>query len=199
MKMAEKSGSTGKKWFEKYLPFVAKSPEIQVEWLAVELSRLRQKEGRAIGGVLSREEIKPYIRLLLENCEVGPGGNGVAEDEERMAVLLGRMGADNLLLLTECAEIYDIPKLFRLLRQPTRELAVIALKKVPPPYEKSPLLIIDRVFQAIREKSVNLLEEAAAGVLASRDAPMDFAANYERYKEIMMDEHILALLYPKAK
>ncbi len=198
--MGDNPGPIGKKWYENYLPFVAKSPAIQAEWLVVELSRLRLSEGKEISGVLSREEIKPYIRLFLENCDTGLGGwTGEVGADEQMVALLEEIGEDNILLMIECAEIYDIPKLFKLLGHPTLEQAVIALKKVSPPYEKNPLLIIDRVFHAIREKSGQLLEEAAAGVLVSSDAPADFADNYERFKEIMMDEHILGLLYPKAK
>ena len=198
--MVDKSGPVGKRWYENYLPFVAKSPAIQAEWLAVELSQMRLAGGKEISGVLSREEIKPYIRLFLENCNSGPEGwTGEGGADKEMVVLLEGIGDDNLLLIIECAEIYDIPKLFKLLRYPTREQAVIALKKVPPPYEKNPLLIIDRVFHAIREKSGKQLEAAASLVLASNDAPVNFADNYERFKEIMMDEHILSLLYPKAK
>lgn len=198
--MGDISDSVGKKWYENYLPFVAKSPAIQAEWLASELSRMRLSDGMGKSGVLSGEEIKPYIRLFLENCNTGSGGwTGEVCADERMVALLDGIGADNLLLMIECAEIYDIPKLFKLLRHPTLEQAVIALKKVPPPYEKNPLLIIDRIFHAIREKSGQQLEEAAAVVLAGSDAPVDFTDNYERFKEIMMDEHLLGLLYPKAK
>lgn len=200
MKMGDTSGQVGKKWYEIYLPFVAKSSAIQAEWLATELSRMRLSEGKEIGGVLSKEEIRPYIRLFLENCDIGSGGwTGEIGADERMVALLDGMGKENLLLIIECAEIYDIPKLFKLLRHPTREQAVIALKKVPPPYEKNPLLIIDRVFHALREKSVKQLEEAATWVLSGSDKPADFAGNYERFREIMMDEHLLGLLYPKAK
>lgn len=198
--MGDSSEQVGKKWYEIYLPFVAKSPAIQAEWLAAELSRMRLLGSKKISGVLSREEIKPYIRLFLENCDTGPGGwTGEVGADERMVALLDGIGKDNLLLMIECAEIYDVPKLFKLLPNPTKEQAVIALKKVPPPYEKNPLLIIDRVFHAIREKSGEQLEEAAVEVLADCEAPADFADNYERFKEIMMDEHLLGILYPKAK
>ena len=196
--MADNSNSTKKKWYENYLPFVAKGPKIQAEWLAGQLSLLRAAEGKEGGGVLSRDEIKPYIRLLLENSNVGQGWSG-ERDDERMVALIDGMGEKNLLLLIECAEIYDTPKLFNLVQHPTLEMAILAIKKTPPPYEKTPLLIIDRVFHAIREKSGKLLEEAAAVVMAGGDAPIDFVDNFARYKEIMMDEHILGLLYPKAK
>ena len=195
--VSEKAGS---RWYEKYLPFVAKSPEMQVEWLKGMLAKLRGSAGVERTGVLSREEIKPYVKLLLEGSEIGRELKDEEErSRERLMRLLAGLGEENLLLLMECADIYEVPKLISLLRFCTRELAFTALMKTPPPYEKNPLLIYDRVFQAIREKSAELLEQAAEGVLASNEAPVNFAFNYERFKEIMLDEHILSLLYPKAK
>ena len=191
--------SVGNKWYEKYLPFVAKSPDIQAEWLAAKLSRLRLCEGGGKSGVLSKDEIKPYIRLLLDNISADSASVGAGSNDGQLVVLLDGMGEGNLLLMIECAEVYDLPKIFSLLRHPSLAMAVVAMKKVPPPYEKNPLLIIDRVFHAIREKSAMLLEEAAVVVLADRDAPVDFSVNYDRFKEIMMDEHLLSILYPKAK
>ena len=198
--MERKSGMASRRWYEKYLPFIAKSPEMQVEWLRVMLGKLRDSAGVERTGVLSREEIKPYVRLLLEGNEVG---RELQDEDElsrnKLAGLLVGLGEDNLQLLMECADIYEVPALIGLLPSCSRELAFAALMKTPPPYEKNPLLIYDRVFQAIREKSAELLEEAAEGVLTSSEAPDDFAANYERFKEIMLDEHILSLLYPKAR
>jgi len=90
--MVDKSGPVGKRWYENYLPFVAKSPAIQAEWLAVELSQMRLADGKEISGVLSREEIKPYIRLFLENCNSGPEGwTGEGGADKEMVVLLEGM------------------------------------------------------------------------------------------------------------
>lgn len=198
--MDSNSAAGGHRWYEKYLPFVAKSQEMQAEWVRVMLSRLRDSAGVDRTGVLSREEIKPYIRLLLDSSEVGPESPEPLDGgREELVALLARFGDDSLLLLVECADIYEVPKIIGLLRHCPIELAISALKKVPPPYEKNPPLVIDRVFQAIRQKSAALLEEAAEQILAGADTPVEFAANYERFREIMMDEHILSLLYPKAK
>jgi hypothetical protein len=198
--MAFKSESARRRWYEKYLPFVAQSPERQAEWLKSMLRRLRDSAGVERPGVLSREEIKPYIRLLLERREIGAGGDeDGGEEREGLMSMLALFGDDNLQLMVECAEIYEVPKIIDLLRHCSIELAMTALKKEPPRHEKNPLLVIDRVFQAVREKSDDLLEQAAIRVGAGTDAPADFVANYERFKEIMMDEHILSLLYPKAK
>jgi len=198
--MGSNSETGSRRWYEKYLPFVAQSPEMQVEWLKGMLAKLRDSAGVDRTGVLTREEIKPYIRLLLEDCEIG---RELQDEEERsrdrLMRLLAGLGGDNLQLLMECADIYEVPKLIGLLPKCTKDLAFTALTKTPPPYEKNPLLIYDRVFQAIREKSAELLQQAAEGVLASSEAPDNFAANYERFKEIMLDEHLLSLLYPKAK
>jgi hypothetical protein len=115
-----------------------------------------------------------------------------------LRALLAEVNESDLVLLIECTDIYDVPRLFGLLAKISREQAVLAMRKVPPLYEKNPLLVVDRVFHAIKEKSTELLESAAAEIMGSGDLPRDFVANYERFREIMMDEHILSLLYPKA-
>ena len=191
------SDSATEKWYEKYLPFVAKSPKIQLKWLATQLARLNSSDAKRNDGIFSREEIKPYIRLFLENSNAGQGYAETGEDG-RMMVLLNSLSEANLLLMMECVDIYDIPKLLSLVPRPTLKMAIIALQKTPPPYEKNPLLAIDRVFLAIKEKSGKLLEESAAAVITN-GAPTNFADNFGRFQEIMLDEHILSLLYPKAR
>jgi len=198
MKETEKDGS-GRKWYEKYLPFVAQSSEVQIKWLANNLTKLREAGGLEKTGTLSGDEITPYIRLFLEaNCSE-EGHNYSGPDQEYLMHLLDSIGVENLHSMIECTEIYDVPVLFSLVRNLTTEQAVLALKKVPPSYEKNPLLVMDRVFHAVKENSTELLDNAAKVVLESNDAPENFSANYERFREIMMDEHILSLLYPKAK
>ena len=198
MKIASKKLS-GRKWHQKYLPFVAKSPDLQVDWLVVKLVELRESGDRDKTGVLTREELVPYTRILLGNVREGKGAEEDFADNDQLAGFLEEVGDEELLVMVECTEIYDVPKLFRILREISVKQAVVAMKKVPPPYERNPLLIMDRVFHSIREKSVELLEEATRGVLASDDAPDDFADNYERFKEIVLDENILCRMYPKAK
>jgi hypothetical protein len=136
---------------------------------------------------------------LLGNVSEAKGAEEDLADNDQLAGFLEAIGDEDLLVMIECAEIYDVPKLFRILREISVKQAVVAMKKVPPPYERNPLLIMDRVFHSIREKSVELLEEATREVLASDDAPDDFADNYERFKEIVLDENILSIMYPKAK
>jgi len=177
---------------------VTKSPEKQLEWMVDRLARLRSCEDKDKKGLLSREELKPYICLLLDGNAGGkdtgpPDIAGVVLSE-----LLGKVKDSDLLLMVECAEIYDVPRLLGLLRTISLEQAVVAMKKTPPPYEKNPLLVIDRVFHAVKEKSPEILVSAAEEIMASDEIPRDFVANYERFREIMMDEHILSMLYPKA-
>jgi hypothetical protein len=50
----------------------------------------------------------------------------------------------------------------------------------------------------VKEKSPELLERAAEEIMNSPGCPENFADNYKRFREIMMDEHILSMLYPKA-
>lgn len=188
----------GRKWYENYLPFVAKSPEMQLEWLVDKLSRLSNAVDKEKTGLLSREELRPYIKLFLEDNSGGkmPGVSSGAAD--LLGLLLESVKESDLLLMLECTPIYDVPKLLGLLREISKEQAILAMKKVPPLYEKNPLLVVDRVFHAIKGKSTALLESAAEEIMRSDDRPKDFVANYERFREIMMDEQILGLLYPKA-
>ncbi|MDF1577572.1 MAG: hypothetical protein P1P81_03905 [Desulfobulbales bacterium] len=193
-----KKGATGRKWYENYLPFVAKSPAMQLEWLLERLSRLRSAEDPEKRGLLSRRELTPYISLLLDGNASGKKAKTTSVAGDALRDLLDRVRPGDLLLMVECAEIYDIPRLFGLLRTISREQAVLAMKKTPPPYEKNPLLVVDRVFHAVKEKSPEILASAAEEIMNGGDPPRDFAANYERFREIMMDEHILGMLYPKA-
>jgi hypothetical protein len=188
----------GRKWYEKYLPFVAKSQKMQLEWLVDKLSQLGHRNDEGKNVLLSREELQPYISLLIEGDGV-EGGEGIANDGSNgLGALLESVAEADLTMMVECAEIYEIPKLFGILCEISKEQAVLAMKKMPPLHEKTPLLLIDRVFHAIKENSTALLEDAANIVMSSDDVPKDFVANYSRFKEIMLDEHILRLLYPKA-
>ena len=191
-------GSVSRKWYEKYLPFVAKSPEMQLEWLVDKLSKLKSSLDKEKTGLLTCEELKPYISLILGGDTGEKEAAATPVDDETMASLLASVSERDLLMMIECSDIYHIPKLFGLLGRISKEQAVLAMKKVPPLFEKTPVLVIDRVFHAIKGKSTELLESAAEDIIRSDEVPDGFNANYERFREIMMDEHILSLLYPKA-
>ncbi|MGV1099349.1 hypothetical protein ACUUL3_08060 [Thiovibrio sp. JS02] len=169
-----------KKWYEKYLPFVARSPEMQIRWLEAAFRK----------GTLTAQEVTPYINLLME-----PEGDGHLESIRSRLMTLDAIIIDRMLA---AADIYDTPKLFRLLAAPTLQQAVIAITKAPPPYEKAPQLVIDKVFQAVYDCSEALLAEAAAKVYADPLRPGHFRDAYERFKEIKEDEKLLSALYPKA-
>jgi len=97
---------------------------------------LREAGGLEKTGTLSGDEITPYIRLFLEaNCSE-EGHNYSGPDQEYLMHLLDSIGVENLHSMIECTEIYDVPVLFSLVRNLTTEQAVLALKKVPPSYEK---------------------------------------------------------------
>lgn len=169
-----------RKWYEAYLPFVARSPGMQIAWL----------EGATRKGALSSQEITPYISLLLAH-----EGDELAELKSAFA------GLDELLVaqLLAAAEIYDMPKLFGLIEKPVVRHAVVALQKVPPDYEKNPQLVMDKLFMAVNERSSELLEDAVRIIMAGNDIPASFLAAYERFKEIIEDQKILSALYPKAR
>ena len=174
-----------KKTMSEALPFVARSPALQVEWLVEEIRRAR----------LSDRELAPYLHLLLSGHQTRKE-TGEEDGLRESFVLLPR---ESIAAMIRCAEIYDLPELLPLIPQLTVKEAIMALKKEPPPYEKRYLLLLDRIFQAINSGGEHLLERAGEKMLAEGEAPAHFASAYERFKEILIDEGILASLYPQAK
>lgn len=170
-----------RKWYEKYLPFVAKSQRMQVKWLVGTIKK----------GTLHLDEITPYVRLLLAEEE--------GKEHKSLVALLKDIDKDVICRMVMAADIYDVAKLMRLVPSPTVEQAVAALMKAPPPYEKKPDLVLDKVFQSIHDRSDTLFEEAAAELRNRTDAPAHFDAAYERFQEILADERILSAMYPKAR
>lgn len=169
-----------RKWYEKYLPFVARSPEMQLHWME---SVFRK-------GSLASHEITPYIKLFMAS-----DGEG---DLTLVRGLLHSLDASLIEQMLVAADIYDAPDLFRCIAEPEVSQAVIALTKAPPPYEKNPQLVIAKVFQAVYDCSEELLTQAAGMVAESAARPGHFQEAYERFKEIKEDEKLLSALYPKA-
>lgn len=169
-----------RKWYEKYLPFVARSPEMQLRWLESAFKK----------GVLSPNEVTPYLKLFM-----APDGEG---NLARVRGLLHALSGSLIEKMLGSADIYDVPDLFRCIAEPTVAQAVIAITKSPPPYEKTPELVVDKVFQAVYDCSEELLARAAEVAAASVDKPAHFQEAYERFKEIKEDEKLLSALYPKA-
>ncbi len=178
------SGSENKgfrKWYEKCLPFVARGPELQLEWLVNELQK----------NILSPAELAPYVKLLLaDNSE---------EDKGKIRDYLTGLDDDLICQLLESSEIYDTPKLFELIPQPNSNHADIALRKSVPPYEKKPLMLMDKIYYAVYNRSERLLKEAAEQIMQRGNGPEDFAANYQRFMKILEDEEFLLTLYPNAR
>ena len=170
-----------KKWYERYLPFVARSIDGQVRWLVSVLDK----------GVLSKEEVTPYINLLLaENSD---------EEEKILSLQLGELSNDVVSQLLSAADIYDTPKLFNLIPQPDEQHAELALRKDVPPYEKKPLMVLDKVYYAINNYSEQMLEKVAEKIIKEGDGPRNFKENYERFRGILEDEEFLLSLYPYAR
>ena len=169
-----------RKWYEKYLPFVARSPEMQLHWLE---SAFRK-------GTLTPHEITPYIKLFM-----APDGEA---NLARVRGLLSSLSGSAIEKMLDSADIYDVPDLFRCVVEPTVLQAVIAITKAPPPYEKTPQLVVAKVFQAVYDCSEELLAQAAGRVAGSAERPVYFQEAYERFKEVKEDEKLLSALYPKA-
>jgi hypothetical protein len=168
-------------WLERYLPFVSKGPEMKIRWLV----RVFRK------GILSQEEITPYIRLLLaEKC---------GEENEQLKKAFGELNVEMQYRFLEAADVYDTPTLFRLCPEPTPRHAEIALLKMAPPYEKKTQLILDKIFYAISDHSRDLLEQTAKLLIREGKASASFAENYARFQEILDDEEFLLSLYPNAR
>jgi hypothetical protein len=178
--MAGRETATKRVWYEKYIPFVARSPEMQIRWLEAAFRK----------GTLTHQDITPYINLLM------------APDGEEHLDLLRDLFRDLDPVLLEnmlaAADIYDAPGLFRLISQPLPAHALLVITKRPPLYEKSPQQVMDRAFQAVFDRSEELLAEAAARAQAQGAGGPHFQEAYERFKEIKEDEKLLSALYPKA-
>jgi len=179
--MTKGNGRRRPKWYEKYLPFVAKSPEMQVEWLAQVVRR----------GSLSPAEVTPYLRLLLATDE--------GEAKARLAELVNGLTPATVEHLLTAADVHDTPRLFALLAAPTVAQAVIAIRTAVPPYEKSPDLLLNRIFQAVHAKGTKLLAEAVEAVRGGSAVPGNFEGAYAKFQEILEDEKLLSALYPKAR
>lgn len=168
-------------WYEKYLPFIARSPERQIQWL---IGAFKKK-------TLSHQEIAPYIKLLLEEDDP----EGLLLLRENLAALDGSF----LLDMLRAADIYDTIKLLHLLPVVSLDEAMISLCKEPPPYERTPEQIVYQVFEAVHDAKAGLLQEAGTRLLHSESAPAHFASLYARFLEILKDQELLSTLYPKAK
>lgn len=163
------------------MPFVARSPEMQVEWLAQALRRQ----------VLASHEITPYVRLLLENEE--------SEIRSRIRAALQELEPWMIQQLVEAADTYDTPKLFSILPECNVEQVMTALGKEAPPYEQHPRLVRDRLFYAVYSRAPQLFAPAVARLKASGRTPADFDETHRRFLELLEDEKLLSALYPKAK
>jgi len=168
-------------WLERCLPFVSKSPEMKIRWL----TRVFRK------GILSQEEITPYIRLLLAEKS--------GEEQEELRKTFWELDVEMQYRFLAAADIYDTPKLFALCPNPTLRHAEIALLKKVPPYEKKTQFILDKVFYAVSGHSRELLEQAAALLIKEGKASANFKENYARFQEILEDEEFLLSLYPNAR
>jgi hypothetical protein len=173
------------------VPFVAQSPKMKVDWIV----RVIKKEK------LSCEDITPYMRLLIMEYENVSSSAWQEEiTEEDFVDLFKGVNGEVLLKMIESTELADMPALLRLIPEVKVDDAVVILTKKPPPYEKRPQLVIDKVFKAVYDRtSGDMLEEVAGKISKSNDVSVQFINSYKRFKEIMEDEKILSSMFPKAK
>lgn len=170
-----------RRWYQNYLPFIARRPELQVEWLVEECRRKK----------LTREELTPYVRLLFSE-------ENVESDEELRQILAGLAPAMQAEFM-EIADIYDVPRIIRLIPELNAPVAAIALTKTLPPYETKPQKVMDRVLNAMNDRSPALLQEVAATIMANGEAPRHFGENYERFRAILADKEFIRSQWPNTK
>ncbi|MFC1523773.1 hypothetical protein ACFL6N_03170 [Thermodesulfobacteriota bacterium] len=169
------------RWYEKYLPFIVKSPEMQVKWL---VNAFRK-------GALSFSEITPYLRLLLSE--------DIEEKREEIIENLQRVDPKILEKMLIAAEIEDAPLLFGLITNPTIEQGVAMLRKIPPPYGNNMNYMINNLFQAIYHHNHDFFDQVVDASRKSMNMPQHFESAYERFREIVRDEELLSAMFPKAK
>lgn len=168
-----------KKWFDKYLPFIARPPQMQVAWLVQACAEKK----------LSQEELTPYLRLLLSKENV--------ENDEQLREVLAGIDRDTSVCLFEIVEIFDLPRLILTFPAMDSNFARLALQKEIPPYEKNIRQIVDNVFAAINDRSPQIFQEIVTG--SDEFAIADhFRNNLQRFQKILDDQEFLRSLYPNA-
>ncbi len=172
---------SGRRWYQNYLPFIARSPEMQVEWLVAQCLRKN----------LTQEELTPYARLLFSE-------DNVASEEELRAILADLSPAMQEEFL-RIADIYDVPRIVRLIPNLNATLVEIALTKELPPYETKPQKVMDKVLNAINDRAQSLLPAVADLIIGNGSAPNHFAENYERFRAILADKEFIRSQWPNAK
>ncbi len=171
--------SRKKKWYERYLPFIAQPPELQLSWLVAACQKRK----------LSIDELTPYLRLLLsaENVEI---------DEDLQTVLM-KIDGDTSVRFLEIVDIYDLPRLIKSLPVLHIDHAYIALRKVMPSHEKNIRKLVDNVFYAINNRSEVIFKDIATPPIKGEMA-VHFQENIERFQKILDDEAFLRSMYPHA-
>jgi hypothetical protein len=170
-----------RRWYQNYLPFIARSPELQVEWLVDECRRKK----------LTREELTPYVRLLFSEENV--------ENEDELRQVLAGLAPTIQEEFMAIADIYDVPRIIRLMPELDATVAAIALTKALPPYETKPQKVMDRVLNAMNDRSPALLQEVAATIMANGAAPRHFGENYDRFRAILADKEFIRSQWPNTK
>jgi hypothetical protein len=179
----QRAGLLKKIWSEA-LPFIARSPEMKVDWLV----------GIVSNNSLTKEEIAPYIHILLSEYK-----HAEELGVDLLPDLFAQIPKNIILELLKCTEIYDIPLLLKIIKTITEEEAVLVLKKKPPVYEKQPMQVLDLVFQAVHDCDEHLLDKAKSKMQAEGDMPKHFNSVYERFQELLKDKEILSSIFPHAK
>ncbi len=169
------------RWWEKYLPFVARSLDKQVEWL---LAAFRNQ-------TLTDEELRPYVALLLEDDH--------PETREQLRELLAGIGPVMWCRLLAAASIEDLPVLIGLMPRLGEQEAAVALGSAPPPYATDPASLLDAVHEALHDKDAAVYDIAVQRLLGSDEVPPHLPGAHARFVEILRDRELLSSLFPRAR
>ncbi|MEN8140280.1 MAG: hypothetical protein ABFR97_03555 [Thermodesulfobacteriota bacterium] len=167
------------KWYDRYLPFIAQPPELQLNWLVTACRKER----------LTSAELTPYLRLLLSSDNV--------EEDDDLRGVLANIREDSVSSFLDIVEIYDLPRLISCLPAIDAAIALRAMATVMPSYEKNHQKLVDQVFAAINKRSPLVFGEIAGREDKGGLAP-HFRNNIDRFQKILADEEFLRALYPHA-
>ncbi len=182
MILAKIEGKKNKgQWYLRYLPFIAKSQYMQVQWLAAECKKNK----------LANDELLPYVRLLFS----------LDNDDERLSLKenIATLSENVVSKILDVADIYIISEVVDLIPELNRCLTEVVLLKTMPTYEQKPQQIMDNVFYSINQRDGNVLDEIASLLMREERAPAGFQVNYERFKAILEDEKFIRTQWPSAK
>jgi len=168
-------------WYLRYLPFIAKPLDMQVEWLRGECKKNK----------LAKDELLPYVRLLFSLDSEG--------ERARLKQMLAELDSDVVHRMLDAADIYSVARVIDLIPELNDRLTEVILLKEMPQYEQKPQKIMDEVFYAINQCAGGVLEKVATTLIEEGRVSKGFKRNYKRFMAILEDEEFIRNHWPSVK